>query len=349
MRRTGLVQRKQEGDAMLSWQVGAAKITCVVEMVIPFPYDPQGFFLRDATPEALKASPWLYPHFANEDGSLNVSVHALLVEAPGLRLMVDTCIGNDKPRHLIGGNPLATPFLQHLGIPVLNLEFSGEDNSGDYHSIYDSYDNFIRFIDPGFYYGATLSKMAGHVSLRMLNADRLPFDFRILYKEVKSYSSDLQTMISNLRETTSVNNEIIRKKYFVLAADSAKKFIPQTSKQEVPFIDFSPLENAITSLGKAADHAFEIMSNKEMNTKETDSLNRLLYRAEQELLLEKGLPLRPWYKHVLYAPGFYTGYSVKTLPGIRESIEQRNFYQAESEIRRAAFSINKLAGYLQQL
>jgi N-acetylated-alpha-linked acidic dipeptidase len=191
--------------------------------------------------------------------------------------------------------------------------------------------------------------MAGHVSLRMLNADKLPFDFRILYKEIKSYSLELQTMISNLRETTSINNEIIRKKYLVLAADSAKRFIPPSSKQEVPYIDFSPLENAITSLGKAADHAFEIMSNKEMNVKETDSQNRLLYRAEQELLLEKGLPLRPWYKHVLYAPGFYTGYAVKTLPGIRESIEQRNFYQAESEIKRAAFSINKLAGYLQQL
>ena len=99
---------------MLSWPVGAVKITCVVEMLMPFPYDPEGFFLRDATPEALKASPWLYPHFANEDGSLNVSVHALLVEAPGLRLMVDTCIGNDKPRHLTSGNPLATAFLQHL-------------------------------------------------------------------------------------------------------------------------------------------------------------------------------------------------------------------------------------------
>ncbi|MGF6781034.1 MBL fold metallo-hydrolase [Paraburkholderia sp. GAS334] len=99
---------------MLNWQVGAVKITCVVEMLMTLPYDPESFFLRDATPEALKASPWLYPHFANEDGSLNVSVQALLVEAPGLRLMVDTCIGNDKPRRLVGGNPLATPFLQHL-------------------------------------------------------------------------------------------------------------------------------------------------------------------------------------------------------------------------------------------
>jgi hypothetical protein len=75
---------------MLSWQAGAVKITCVVEMVMSLPYDPESFFLRDATPEALKASPWLYPHFANEDGSLNICVQALLVEAPGLRLVVDT-------------------------------------------------------------------------------------------------------------------------------------------------------------------------------------------------------------------------------------------------------------------
>jgi N-acetylated-alpha-linked acidic dipeptidase len=242
-----------------------------------------------------------------------------------------------------------SPFLQHLGLPVLNLGFSGEDNSGDYHSIYDSYDNFVRFIDPGFYYGATLSKMAGHVSLRMLNADILPFDFRILYKEIKTYTTELQTMISNLRESTSVNNEIIRKKYLLIATDTANYFSPPVLKQEVPYIDFSPLQNAIISLGRAADHSFEMMNTKGMSEKQTDSLNRMLCRAEQELLLEQGLPLRPWYKHVLYAPGFYTGYSVKTLPGIRESIEQRNFHQAEIEIKRAAIAINKLAGYLQQM
>ncbi|MHC8381089.1 MBL fold metallo-hydrolase [Pseudomonas sp. LB3P14] len=96
---------------MLSWQVGSVKITCVVEIVIPFP---GGTLLPEATPEALKASSWLFPHFATEDGTLIASVQALLVEAPGLRLVVDTCLGNDKPRNMTGGNPLATPFLQHL-------------------------------------------------------------------------------------------------------------------------------------------------------------------------------------------------------------------------------------------
>jgi N-acetylated-alpha-linked acidic dipeptidase len=242
-----------------------------------------------------------------------------------------------------------SPFLQHLGIPSINLEFTGEDKGGSYHSIYDSYDNYIRFIDPGFYYCASLSKIAGHISLRMLDADVLPFDFRILYKEVKSYTSELQTLIANLRETTSINNEIIRKKYLIIASDPTMPFFPTGAKQEVPYIDFSPLENAVTSLGKSSDHASEVMENRGLNASQKDSLNRMLYRAEQELLLDQGLPLRPWYKHVLYAPGYYTGYAVKTLPGIRESIEQRNFPEAETGIKQAAYAINKLAGYLSAL
>jgi N-acetylated-alpha-linked acidic dipeptidase len=240
-----------------------------------------------------------------------------------------------------------SPFLQHLGIPSVNLGFSGEDNGGAYHSIYDSYDNFIRFIDPGFYYCASLSKMAGHVSLRMLDADILPFDFRTLYKEIKSYATELQTLISNLRETTSINNEIILKKYSVIAADTAKPNFPVAVKPEVPYINFSPLENAIADFGNACDHAASVLGNETLNGNQKDVLNRRLYQAEQQLLLSNGLPLRPWYKHVLYAPGFYTGYSVKTLPGIRESIEQRNFKEAEIGINQAADAINKLSAYLE--
>jgi N-acetylated-alpha-linked acidic dipeptidase len=241
-----------------------------------------------------------------------------------------------------------SPFLQHLGIPSLNLGFSGEDKSGDYHSIYDSYDNFTRFIDPGFYYCAALSKTAGHITLRMADADLLPFDFGVLAKQIKTYTTELQKLITELRENTSINNEIIRKKYLIIAADSAKPFFPAALKPEVPYIDFSPLENAVSNLNKAADSLSVVFKNNNLSEKQKDSINQKLYRAEQVLLLDQGLPLRPWYKHVLYAPGYYTGYAVKTLPGIRESIEQRNFTQAETEIKRAAFSINQLAAYLEK-
>ena len=96
---------------MLSWQVGAVKITRIVEMELAAP---GAVFLPQATPEALKASPWLYPNFVNDDHTLKLSIHALLVEAPGLRLVVDTCIGNDRPRGITNNRPLATPFLEHM-------------------------------------------------------------------------------------------------------------------------------------------------------------------------------------------------------------------------------------------
>jgi glyoxylase-like metal-dependent hydrolase (beta-lactamase superfamily II) len=100
---------------MLSWQVGAVKITRVVEIELPVAYSPEHPFLADATPEALRATPWLYPNFVDEEDRMRLSIHALLVEAPGVRLVVDTCVGNDKVRpSLLGKKPLSTNFLQQL-------------------------------------------------------------------------------------------------------------------------------------------------------------------------------------------------------------------------------------------
>ena len=99
---------------MLAWKVGRVTITRIFELELPIAYDPAAPFLREATPEALRAMPWLYPDFVTEEGALRLSVHALLVDAPGLRLVVDTCIGNDRPRGMTGGVALQTPFLEQL-------------------------------------------------------------------------------------------------------------------------------------------------------------------------------------------------------------------------------------------
>ena len=97
---------------MLNWQVGRVEITRIVEMDLPVP---AMMVIPQATPEELRKSPWLYPHFVTEDDStLKVSIHALPVEAPGLKLVFDTCVGNYRPRDITGGEPLRTPFLQHL-------------------------------------------------------------------------------------------------------------------------------------------------------------------------------------------------------------------------------------------
>jgi len=249
----------------------------------------------------------------------------------------------------LGSGSDFSPFLQHLGVPSLNIGYGGEDDGGEYHSIYDSWDNFIRFKDPGFHYAALLSKTAGHLTLRMANADLLPFDFRSLLTKIKTFSTELQTLISDLRESTEVNNEILKGNYLTLAADTAKPFFPPKPKAEVPFIDFSPLLNAIPVLEKAVAHAHEVWDRAELSKENHDALNKLLYRAEQQLLLENGLPQRSWYKHVLYAPGLYTGYGVKTMPGIREAIEQRDFKEAAVEIKRTADALLKLSDYLEAM
>ncbi len=99
---------------MLQWQVGDVTIKRVVELEMASVYSTKHPFIPDATPEALRDTDWLYPSFVTPEGALNTSIHALLVEAPGLKLVVDTCIGNDRPRRILAKRPLSLPFLERF-------------------------------------------------------------------------------------------------------------------------------------------------------------------------------------------------------------------------------------------
>ncbi|RAJ85752.1 N-acetylated-alpha-linked acidic dipeptidase [Chitinophaga dinghuensis] len=233
-------------------------------------------------------------------------------------------------------------FLQHLGVPSLDYGFGGEDAGGEYHSIYDSFDDYRRFKDPTFDYGVALSKTAGHTVLRIANAVNLPFDFRKLYETVNTYATELQEMTNNLRENTAVENQMIAGHKYELATDTAKHLAPPSMKDAVPYIDFSPLQNALAGL----DTITQRLSSKKQIVN-TAAVNKLIYQAEQQLLNDGGLPNRAWYKHTLYAPGFYTGYGVKTIPGVREAIEQRRWKEADEQIKIVAAAIERLSKYLQ--
>jgi N-acetylated-alpha-linked acidic dipeptidase len=237
-------------------------------------------------------------------------------------------------------------FIQHAGIPSLNIGFGGEDAGGEYHSIYDSYDDYTRFKDPGFVYGAALSKTAGRAALRMAEAEALPFDFRSLNKTVNEYVKDLMNQTEQMRETTSVENEVIRSNSYALANDPLKKIKSPEAKEEVPFLDFSPLQNALTELKKTTDAVAQLQEKYRKESLDQSAMNKILYQAEQRLLSETGLPRREWYKHTLYAPGFYTGYGVKTIPGVREAIEQRNWKEAKEQIGIVSEAILRLSVYL---
>ena len=224
-------------------------------------------------------------------------------------------------------------FLQFLGIASMNLGFGGEGEGGVYHSIYDSYDHFVKFTDPGFHYEVALAETAGRAMMRMANADVLPFDVNSFYKTVNGYVTELKALLENTRSETEQENKMISDKLFDIAQDPTKKYLSPKMKDEVPYLNFSNLENALAQLKiiseefqKQYESAFQLPVDKQ------NELNEILYKAERSLINENGLPKRPWYKHQIYAPGYYTGYGVKTLPGIREAIEQRNWKEAQENI-----------------
>jgi len=232
-------------------------------------------------------------------------------------------------------------FLQFLGISSLNLGFGGEGSGGEYHSIYDSYDHFVKFKDPGFQYGVALAKTAGRTTLRMANADVLPIDFNSFYKTVNDYVSELKVLLETSRNETETENKLIQDKLYDLAKDPKKGFQSPKPKDAVPFLNFSNLENAMADLKTKADEFQKLYSGStQLPLDKQKELNEILFKVERALINEKGLPRRSWYKHQIYAPGFYTGYGVKTLPGIREGIEERNWKEAQDNIEIVAKTIN---------
>ena len=182
----------------------------------------------------------------------------------------------------------------------------------------------------------------------MADADVLPFDFRNLYKIINGYTDELINLTNDMRNNTKTENEIIKNNYYGVVTDTALHLSMPKQKDEVPYLDFSSLQNALLNLQKATDSLWNKWNKIADAPNNADSFNKKLYQAEQQLLLTNGLPRRDWYKHAIYAPGFYTGYGVKTMPGIREAIEQRDWKQAQQQIILDADVINKLANYLDQ-
>jgi N-acetylated-alpha-linked acidic dipeptidase len=241
-----------------------------------------------------------------------------------------------------------SPFIQHLGVPSLDIGFGGEDGGGEYHSIYDSYDDYRRFKDPTFVYGLTLAKTAGRATLRLADAELLPFDFKSFEKTVSKYLAELLTLVDQTRENTTAQNKLIKEQQYKYAGDPTKKLLAPAVKDEVPYLNFSSLQNVLHELEKTTSQLKQSLE-KTIPSAIQDSINKQLYHAEQNLLADNGLPRRSWYKHTIYAPGFYTGYGVKTLPGIREAIEQRNWKEAQEQIEIAAKAITKFNEYLRNI
>jgi N-acetylated-alpha-linked acidic dipeptidase len=253
---------------------------------------------------------------------------------------------NDLRIYPLGSGSDYTPFLQHLGIASANLGFGGEAADGSYHTLYDTYEHYMKFRDPGLTYGAVLAKVTGRATLRLANAPRLPFEFKGLADNVALYVDEIEALADGMRSDTDRTNQLIADGTYAVAMNPSKSFGPPLAKTPVPHFNFAPLKNALGRLQAAADDFDAAAASSSSSTEE---INELLYTSERLLTRDAGLDGREWYKHHIYAPGFYTGYGVKTIPGVREAIEQRSFEKVEPQIMIAAEVLNAIAERIENL
>jgi N-acetylated-alpha-linked acidic dipeptidase len=252
------------------------------------------------------------------------------------------------PMEPLGSGSDFTAFLDHLGIASLDFSYCCDSDYGVYHSVYDSFDHFTRFVDPSFEYETTQSQTSGRVVLRLANADVLPFEFNGFADRINAKVEEIVQIADRMRKDTERQNTWIQEGLYRIIADTRRPFVPPQPEPPVPFLSFAPLQNAVRRL-KSAGHRYEtslILLAQRSTPLPPDAaagIDQALIQTERALTRPEGLPGRPWYRHFLYAPGLYTGYGAKTLPGVREAVEQRDFAAAEAQIGVAAEVLTRCA------
>lgn len=248
----------------------------------------------------------------------------------------------------LGSGSDYTPFLQHLGIASLNLGYGGEDGGGSYHSAYDSFDHYTRFGDPGFDYGVALAQTAGRVVLRFAEADTLPFTFTNFAETLGRYVREVTTLVETTRAEIQEKNRLVAEGTYQAVFDPTQPYVLPRAETLPAAPDVAPLREALALLQESArDYeaaAAAPRAGERLRTRETrERLDAVLRGFERAMTRDAGLPRRPWFKHQIYAPGFYTGYGVKTLPGVREAVEQHNWKEAGEQITLAADTLRRIA------
>jgi N-acetylated-alpha-linked acidic dipeptidase len=243
----------------------------------------------------------------------------------------------DIALHALGSGSDYTAFLDHLGIASLHLSFGGEDGGGIYHSAYDSFHWFTNFSDTNFAYGRALSQLCGTAVLRLADADVLPFNFKSHAATVATYLDELKSLAQKMREDIAEKNKMIEEGAFAAVADPHKAYVPPKVEEVPPFFNFTPLENAVATLKEHAQRYHNALEHfRAVKKPIPPSLNTRLIEAERRLTHPDGLPNRSWFTHQLYAPGAYTGYGVKTIPAVREALEQKQWNTVDGHIATVA-------------
>ncbi len=257
----------------------------------------------------------------------------------------------DFPIEALGSGSDYSTFLEHLGMPALDFGFGDEAGGGGvYHSRYDTWEHHSRFVDPGFVYDALLAKLVGHLVMQTADSD-LPLQQAGDFADTMSrYLGEVKKLADEKREAAEIQAKLLADKAFELTADPTKSSGMPTALLVVPKFDFKPLDDATDRLKKSAksyDDAFA--SNAAgLSADGRAHLMSLMQTIDQTLAPDVGLPGRPWFKNLIYAPGRFTGYGAKTLPGVREAIEEERWEDANRYITLTAGVLNAYSDRLDQ-
>ena len=245
----------------------------------------------------------------------------------------------------LGSGSDYTVFIDHLGVSSVNLGFGGEDQGGgQYHSVYDDFYWYTHFSDTGFVYGRALAETAGTMMMRMADADVIPYQFGDLADTIHTYVGEVKKLADTMRAQTRERNTEIADGVYKALDDPKKTKVAPPVEALAPYFNFAPLDQAADDLSAASaeyDKAFTAHA-----ASGSSAVNIKIIQAERALLDPGGLPSRPWFQNMIYAPGLYTGYGVKTLPAVREAIEQKQWKEVDAQIVRTAAAVDREASLL---
>ena len=250
----------------------------------------------------------------------------------------------DLRMYAMGAGSDYTAFLHHAGVPALNMAFGGESGGGAYHSLYDTYEHYKRFSDGKFIYGTTLSKVNGRLVLRLSEADILPFRFVNMVDNIGKFVEQNKKLSEDIRKSTKSLNDLLDNNDFAISSNPKKTYLPPKRLRQVPEFDFKPLDAALARLSTSAwkyEEALLKFQKGSLTTERKSEINALLRNVDQAFIYSKGLPRRDWFKNMMYAPGYYTGYGVKTLPGIREGLEERKWNEVRVYIKEVSKALDR--------
>jgi N-acetylated-alpha-linked acidic dipeptidase len=257
----------------------------------------------------------------------------------------------DIPLEPLGSGSDYSPFLQHLGIETIDFGYGGEgDSNGVYHSRYDTYEHHSKFVDPGFVYDALLAKTIGRAVLLAADTD-LPLEQAGDFAAASAqYVTELKSLADERRTAASNQAKLLQANAYNLAADPTKPHADPVALKEVPHFDFGPLDEAVTTLKTSAGAYDRALTARGAGLSPAARLKlmKMMQSLDQTLLLDQGLPGRDWYKNLIYAPGRFTGYGAKTMPGVREAIEEERFDDATRYIGLTAAALKAYAARLDQ-